>query len=113
MNGVVCRLDADTRAERIADEAEDVRRTAANLVSVGDSLKRYRAQAEDEIVRTRGDLLGNSVGRADVRLGVETPQLNAAAVGVTAFRKRLEQTAPALLEHGHPRVLIQRHTKGF
>src|SRR5882724_8293499 len=98
MNGVVCRLDADTRAERIADEAEDVRRTAANLVGVGDSLKRHRAKADDEIVRARGDLLGNGVGRADVRLGVETPQLDPAAVCVTTCRKRLEQTAPALLE---------------
>ena len=113
MNGVVRGLDTHTRAERIGDEAEDVRCVAADLVGVGDGLQGNRAEADDEVVRTAGDLLRDGVGRADVRLGVETSKLDAVAIGVAARRQHLKEAAPALVERGQRRGLNEGHAKDF
>src|SRR5207247_3189459 len=101
------------RAERIGDEAEDVRCVAAGLVGVGDGLQRNRAEADDEVVRTAGDLLRDGVGRGDVRLGVETSKLDAVAIGVAARRQHLEEAAPALVERGQRRGLNEGYAKHF
>ena len=106
-------LDPHPRAERIADETEDVRRAIADFVGVGDGLQGNRAEADDQVVRTAGDLLRNGVGGPDVGLGVITPDLDATAIRVAASGQHAEESAGPLLESGQGSVLNQCHAEDF
>src|SRR5262249_13568262 len=113
MLGMVQRLltaNADARAERIKDEAEDVFRTAGPI-GTGHSLERKRAGGQDQVESPVRDLSRNRVLGRRVVFRIEPLDRDGFAIFETGFREALKDAVYAFIQHRLRCVLENRDAR--
>src|SRR5260221_11943309 len=90
-------IEADAGDKWIGDQCEDVFDLAVAIV-VRDSLHRWRAGCDHEVVVTRGDLTGDRNARRHVSLRVEMRDADPIPIPEPSLRQTIEGSADPFIE---------------